>query len=304
MDNMYNVNDGRYVVRGDVNLDDLLNSVPGGVVRAGSDGQVEPLVTPPFGTQVANMLEFLTVEREQRTGVMRYNQGQDSNITKTASGIGALMGAGNSRVELIARIFAETGVRELFLQMLRLVSRYQNRPRIMRMRGQWIPIDPREWEDQLDIAVNVGLGTGSREYVAAQAQAILQIQERLAQAGLGGSLVTPENVYKALKTWLSSVGFKGDGGFFQDPSQTPPQPPKPDPKMIEVQQTGQIEAAKLMLEREKMLLDHHAAMSKLHMDHGHPPPPMPALMAGLNGEVPNMPTPTPMPVGNEPQGVQ
>ena len=312
IDNCYNVNNGRYKVKEgrpgqSVNIDDVMNSIPGGVIRMEMDGDVDVLATPPFGVGQMQLLEFLTVEGERRTGVSRQNQGLNSEETSTSTGISQLMAAGDAVIELIARIIAETGLKSLCKNVLRLVCEHQSRARMVKLRGKWVSFDPREWDTMMDMEIAVGLGMGSRDAVAANAYQILAIQSQIQQAGLGGLLVTPDNVYRALKAFVANRGFAGDGGFFNDPQGQPPPPPGPSPDLItaqakqgevdhnnkKLQLQGLVDAAKLQIERERMLLDHHVEMSKLHMEHGHKPPPAPFFGPGLFGEGPSPSPPGP-----------
>ena len=291
LDNLYFTTNGRWgVIEGKVNLDDVLNNIPGGVVRMEMEGAVFPLAPPPIGQVVLPMMEFLAGERENASGVTRYNQGSDANsLNKTAHGISQIMSASQARVELIARIFAETGVKALFQKILRLIVKHQNKPRVIRLTNKWVPMDPSEWSSQMDVTINVGIGSGSRETIAANSAAIIAMQEKVGMSPFGPQLLTAENVYKSLKSFVQNTGFKGDGGYFTDPTDSKPPPPKPDVALLELEQKGHLETAKLALERDKMLLENHAAMAKLYLDNGQPPPPMPMLSsAGPGVPSPNM----------------
>ena len=306
LDNLYFTTNGRWgVIEGKVNLDDVLNNIPGGVVRMEEAGAVFPLAPPPIGQAVLPMMEFLAGERENASGVTRYNQGTDANsLNKTAHGISQIMSASQSRIELIARIFAETGVKSLFKKILRLIVKHQNKPRVIRLTNKWVPMDPSEWSNQMDVTINVGIGSGSRETIAANSAAIIAMQEKVGMTAFGPQLLTPENVYKSLKSFVQNTGFKGDGGYFTDPADSKPPPPPPNLALLELEQNGHLEMAKLSLERDKMLLENHAAMSKLYLDNGQPPPPVPMLSSagpgvpspnmgapGANGQAPPMPMP-------------
>jgi len=199
------------------------------------------------------------------------------------------MSASQARIELIARIFAETGVKALFKKILRLVVKHQNKPRVIRLTNKWVPMDPSEWSNQMDVTINVGIGSGSRETIAANSAAIIAMQEKVGMTPFGPQLLTAENVYKSLKSFVQNTGFKGDGGYFSDPTDTKPPPPPPNLALLELEQTGHLEMAKLSLERDKMLLENHAAMAKLYLDNGQPPPPVPMLSSSGPGiSSPNM----------------
>ena len=154
MDNMYNQNFGRYaVLEGQANLDDLLTQRPGGVVRVKSPNAVMPLATPSLEPYSFQMLEYLDSVRESRAGVSRMSQGLDENALTshtTATAVNAVMNASQSRVELIARNFAETGVKGLMARIYQLLLKNQDKERVVMLRNEWIPVRPDAWNDKFD----------------------------------------------------------------------------------------------------------------------------------------------------------
>jgi hypothetical protein len=211
LDNLYLTNNARVTaVDGQVNLDDLLTVTPGGVVRVKSPQAVNPITVPPVAGQSFPMLEYLDRIQEKRTGITANSQGLDPNILQntTAAAVAAMQNAAAGRIELIARTFAETGVRDLFLNMLHLVCKYQDKARIVRLEGKYVSIDPREWKSQYDIYINVGLGTGTREQQLTMLSMILQKQEQLlGTPGIGQALVGIEQYRSALGRFVESAGF-------------------------------------------------------------------------------------------------
>jgi hypothetical protein len=182
LDNLYLTNNARVMaVDGQVNLDDLLTVTPGGVVRVKSPQAVQQLTVAPVAGQSFPMLEYLDRIQERRTGITATSQGLDPNILQntTAAAVAAMQNAAAGRMELIARTFAETGVRDLFLNILHLVGKYQDKARIVRLQGKYVSVDPREWKSQYDVYINVGLGTGTREQQLTMLSMILQKQEAL-----------------------------------------------------------------------------------------------------------------------------
>lgn len=152
MDNMYNQNYGRYaVLEGAANLDDLLTQRPGGVVRVKSPNAVTPLATPALEPYSFQMLEYLDGVRESRAGVSRMSQGLNENALTshtTATAVNAVMGAAQSRVELIARNFAETGVKDLMITIYELLLKNQDKERVVKLRNEWVPVRPDVWNDK------------------------------------------------------------------------------------------------------------------------------------------------------------
>jgi hypothetical protein len=221
LDNLYLTNNARVMaVDGQVNLDDLLTVTPGGVVRVKSPQAVQQLSVAPVAGQSFPMLEYLDRIQERRTGITATSQGLDPNILQntTAAAVAAMQNAAAGRMELIARTFAETGVRDLFLNILHLVCKYQDKARIVRLQGKYVSVDPRQWRTQYDIHINVGLGTGTREQQLTMLSMILQKQEALLGTPLGQTLVGIEQYRSVLGRFIESAGFADSSEFFREVS--------------------------------------------------------------------------------------
>ena len=251
LDNMYLANNGRYMaLDGMVNIDDLLTSRPGGIVRVKTFDAVKPMQPPLLGAPAFNLLEYIDVIKENRTGVTRYNQGIDADsLNKTATGINQIMSAAQARVELIARVFAETGVKDLFYAILERVQKHQDHAKVIRLRNEWVPMDPREWTSKFDLTVTVGLGTGSKDMQIQALMQTIQFQMMALQGGL--PIVQPVNIYNTATKLLEAQNIKGHELFFTHPEDVPPQQPQPDPKMVEVQAKMQADQAKLQIQAQK-----------------------------------------------------
>jgi hypothetical protein len=173
----------------------------------------------------------------------------------TASGITQIMTAAQQRIELIARICAETGMTELFRLILYTVTKYQQKERVIRLRGEWVPMDPQNWDTEFDTTINVGLGTGNKDQMLMHLNNIMGMQVKALemQGGAEGPLVRLENIYNTAAKIVENSGLKSAELYFTDPAQNPmpPKQPQPDPEMIKIQQQGQIDQAKLQLETQK-----------------------------------------------------
>ena len=249
LDNMYLQTNGRYfAVEGQVNLDDLLTSRPGGVVRIKQQGAVGPLNQGMAdGRGAMSTLEYMENFLENATGWTRYSQGNDSqSLNKTATGVNIITSRADMRLDLIARNFAE-GFVELFRMMLKLVTQYQDKEDVAKLNGQWTPIDPREWRNQFDVTVNVGLGAGNKDQQVAHLMTLLQVQREALQVGV----TDPEGVYQAAKELAKAMGFKSGEKFFKDPAQQPPVPPQPNPDEIKIQADAQKFQAQSQLDIQK-----------------------------------------------------
>ncbi|HEX8418578.1 MAG TPA: hypothetical protein VF638_01040 [Sphingomonas sp.] len=258
----------REAVEGQVNLDDLLNPTVGGVVRVKQVGMIREL--PSGGANVIDqamqLIESLDADREARTGVTRYNQGMDANsLNKTATGVSIISNASMQRQELVARQYAESFLKPVFLKMLGLVSRHQDKAQVIRLRGKWVEMDPSEWKTGYDMSVSVGLGTGNKDQVMAHLQALLAVQQQIAegQGGPNGPLVTWENIYEVAKQLPATMGLKGNDRFFTDPAPDEgeqggeQQPQQPDPAATQAQAAQQAQA---QAEQEK----HAAELAQKH----------------------------------------
>lgn len=233
LDNMYLQINGRYfAVDGQVNLDDLLASRPGGVVRVKQPGAAGRLDQGMGDSQLGmSMMEYMAGFQEDATGWTRYNQGSDGDsLNHTATGVNIVTNRADMRLDLIARNFAE-GFRNLFRLMLKLVCQYEQREAIVKLRGQWVAVNPREWAQGFDVSLNVGLGTGNRDQQVAHLMALNQQQ----QLGLQVGTATPRNLYEAQKELVKALGYKSADKFFTDPAQVPPKPQPLDPAQVQLQ---------------------------------------------------------------------
>jgi hypothetical protein len=244
LDNMYLANNGRYAISDRVNLDDMLTSRPGGIVRVEGDpgSGIMPLSHPPLPASSFGMVEYMDSMKEKRTGITAYNQGLDSNsLNKTATGVAQIMSAAQQRVELVARTFAETGVKELFKLVHRLVRTTLTKPDIVRMRNKWVEVDPREWEDRKDLSISVGLGAGNKDQQLAHLATILQAQKEALSIGI----TSPEKIYNALAKLTQNAGFKNPEEFWINPANTPEQEGQPNkPSEAEIMVQGQLQIEK------------------------------------------------------------
>ena len=256
LDNLYLINNARTVVEdGAVEIDDLLKVTPGGVIRAEHVDAVKPMVTAPFPPMAFDMLEYLETVKENRTGITKYNQGLDADsLNQTATGITKIMDAAHTRIELVARIFSETGLKDLFVKLLKLFTQNPMKEETVRLRGKWVTYDPRNWNAEMDVEVEVGLGVGQANERIQQLQMILQLYQQLQQAGMGGQLVTEDHVYKTLTKLISAMGFKIPEDFFADPSQNQPEPARPDPKLEEVRADAEVKSEELQLKKGELEL--------------------------------------------------
>lgn len=269
LDNVYLQVNGRYfAVENHVNLDDLLRSRPGGVVRIKTPGAVGRLDQAVGDSGHAmELMELYQAMTEEATGWTRQSSGGNGlQLNQTATQSNIVTNRADSRIEIISRQFAETGFTRLFKKMLRLVTQYQDKAEQVKLGNKWQNIDPREWTNQFDLTINVGLGTGNKDQ---QIQHLMMMkQEQLTALQLG--IATPANVYNANVKLAEALGFKNGDQFFTDPEappdpNAPPKPPAPpDPEVVKAQMEAQKHAAELQAKQQQAEADrqHNAELEQ------------------------------------------
>jgi len=268
------------VVEGQANMDDVLNTEVGGVIRMRQAGAVQPFSVPFVGQAAFPMLGYLDEVRETRTGMSKAAMGlqADALQSTTRAAVAATVSAAQQHLELIARIFAETGMRALFQGILKLVTENQDRARVVRLRNQWVPIDPRSWNANMDVEVDVALGGGTEEQKIAVLTSIAQKQEQIMQTmGPQNPLVSPQQYRNTLVKLVEASGYRNSDEFFLNPAMMPPQPPPPPPPPDPAQLLAEVERQKILadiqnntadleLKRQEMLLADDRARDKQEAD--------------------------------------
>ena len=253
LDNIYAANQPRMVLGPNADTDDAVNTDIGHPIRV-TEGAVNDnftYVAMPYTADASfKAIEYFDQRSEVRTGVSRLTQGLDANaINKTATGVNAITNFSNERQAMIARIFAESGVKRLFKKILELSCKHQTQAIMIKLRGEWVQMNPIEWSDEMDFIPTVGIGTGNRDQQLMHLNTILGIQMEgvKMQGGIQGPLVTGENLYNTVTKLVENAGLKSPELYFTDPKTAQPQEPKPDPEMLKLQQEGQIKQAELQM---------------------------------------------------------
>jgi hypothetical protein len=220
LDNLYLTNNSRVgAVEGQVNLDDLLNSTAGGIIRMKNPNAIVPMVVQSSAAQSFPMLEYLDGEQAKATGVSDMSQGLDANVLQnvSATAVATMTAQSQGKLELIARIFADTGVKNLMKGLLQLVCKYQSEPRALAINGKPMSIDPREWDNQYNVNINVGLGNGTGNEKIAMLQMILGKQEMMIQQyGLANPLVDLKQYRETLAKFINASGYRDDAQFVKE----------------------------------------------------------------------------------------
>lgn len=220
-DNVYQNNYNRIAHSNMVDLDDLLTPRAGGGVGVDTDnpdvaGHIAPIMIQDMSAGIMASIEYIEGERETRTGVTRYSQGLDGEaLNKTATGFRGIMDASQQRLDMIARIFADGGVKEIFKKTVSLMAKHQDTAMQKKVLGEPMEINPKEWGDNTNCRVDVGLGSGDRQEKILNLNNILQIQERFMASGM--VLSDQPKLYSTLEKLIDEVGLKDVNEYFNNP---------------------------------------------------------------------------------------
>lgn len=202
-----------------INIDDFVQGRK--VIRMKAGHSLHEVAMPmnisPLSPQTFTFLEWIEGQKENRTGITRYNQGLDANsLNKTATGISAILGQSSQRLELVARMFAETGLYELFRFMVSLNQKFIDQQTVIRLTNKEMKITPEDLDGSFDLIVNAGISISTKESTIMATQTLLTA---IMQANAAGYMIsTPENVYNLFKKWIESIGFKNYGDYITDPA--------------------------------------------------------------------------------------
>ena len=266
------------IVEGQVNIDDALNNETGAIIRARAPNMVQALTTPFVGQAAFPVLDYLDQIKEGRTGMSKASMGlnPDALQSSTKAAVAATVSASQGRIELTARLMAE-GMRELFKTILFLVTTHQDKPRMIRLRNRWVQIDPRGWDNTMDVNINIGLGNGdTNERIATMMQILAKQESIINQYGLENPVVSPQMYVRTLKKVVELSGFKDASSYFADIPEgwkAPPAPQKPSPEEVLAQVQAesiradiQKKAADLELQRQKMIRDDDFRRDQMNQD--------------------------------------
>ncbi|WP_235999381.1 portal protein [Bradyrhizobium uaiense] len=283
LDNLYLHNNPRVEVSeqhaGPNTLDDLLVSRSGGVVRVKQPGGINWQVVPDITGSIFPAMQYLDAELETRTGLTKQAQGIDANAlqNQSATATAQVFSASQMRIKLMARIIAE-GVRDMFSLVHATIRKHGQQSETVKLRRQWVAVDPREWKERDHMTINVGLGTGGKAQQFAQTMAIANVQKEMVAAGKV-NIVGDTELYNTACELTKIMGHKNANRFFKDPAakdpQTgqllnPPPPPQPDPKtqaiQAQSQATMQEQQQRSQLSQQETQLEAQLAQMKAEID--------------------------------------
>jgi hypothetical protein len=260
LDNIYKINVPKkyvgenFLVDGGMTLEAMMNAAAE-IVPAKDPMAVNYEIVQPMAQHILPVIQQIDEQKNTRTGI-------SPNIslspeTLQQSTMGAFMGAleqAAQRVELITRIFAETGVKQLTHKVHQMIRQHMGKELALKLKGQWVQVNPASWRDRTDLTVNVGLGFGNKEKDMALTMGLLEVQERAAQGGLA----TPQNIYNGLARLVEVAGLKDVDRYFTNPANNPQQE-QPDPMAMMAQ-------AQLQLLQQEQARKDQEAMHKAQLE--------------------------------------
>ncbi len=209
LDNVYATNNNQWLVNERVNIPDFMTSLPGGIKRVKGmepvSGSAEAVMAQPIVGQLLPAIDYFDGVKQHRTGVSESTTGLDPDILKQSTK-GAFMenlNRASQKIEMITRMFAETFVKPLLLEVHALMVKHQDKPKMMKLRGKFVEINPQEWRNRTDLTLKVGLGTGNEEEKRDKLMLVAQGQQQLAQVGL----VNPQKAYNLFTDLVKTMGF-------------------------------------------------------------------------------------------------
>lgn len=247
------------VTEGQANMQDALNNEMGAIIRTRNPGAVQQLTLPFVGQQAFPVLGYLESLAESRTGLSKASMGLNPEHLQstTAIAVSQAASAAQSQLELVGRNLAES-MKKVFRKAYRLIVRHQPKEEMVRLRGQFVPIDPRFWHSDMDVSVNVALGAGTLMERKQALQQILTKQEEMLQAlGMNNPFTTPQQYMQTMAQYTELSGFIDGSRYFGNPNYQPPPPPEPKPTPEEMLTLAQ---------REQTMADMQIAQQRLELD--------------------------------------
>ena len=267
------------IVEGQVNIDDVLNNETGAVIRMRAPNMVQTFAQPFVGQAAFPMLDYVDSIKEDRTGMSKAAMGLNADAlqSSTRAAVNATISASQGRIELTSRLLAE-GMKTLFKKILFLTVTHQDKARMIRLRNEWVQIDPRSWDTSMDVAVNIGLGNGdTNEKLAALAQFSAKQESIINQYGLDNPVVSPQQYVRTLRKMVELSGFKDASSFINDLPDDWKAPAKPEAKPSPEEVLAQVQAqsiqadiqkkaAELELKRQQMMMDDDFRRDQMNQD--------------------------------------
>ena len=204
------------------NIDDALNDDLGAVIRTRGDPRsaVSFSSTPFVGQQALPIIELMNATLQRRTGLSDAAKGLDPKALQSSTmvGVEAIINGQQERTELVARVLAETGFRDVFNGLYNEITEAPNQRRTLRINGKWTDLDTGTFDASMGIEVNPTLGKGSDAIRMMTLQQIKQDQERIMQQfGVTNPVCGIPEYLNTISDMLDIANIKNVGRYFKTP---------------------------------------------------------------------------------------
>lgn len=253
-------------------ITDLLNNTPGRPVRSKGEA-IRPISAGSLAFDVQGALEYVATMGEQRSGIVRNAQGLNPDtLHDTKGGAEMLASAAQKRVRMIARVFAETGVKDLFMGLHDMLRKHGTEVETVKLKGAWVPVSPASWRRRKDMTIDIGVGSGGRmEELAAMRElqgffaSVMEMQAGVAGNPMAGPFVTAKNVYEGGKRYIERLGIKGVDAVWTEPDEQAMQAMMQPPQQEDPAQ-AEMAKAQGQMQMEVMKLNSKAEIDKYRAD--------------------------------------
>jgi hypothetical protein len=262
------------VIEGEVNLGDVMNTEMGAIIRATKPGMLREVTTPFVGKEALPVLDYMDQTKENRTGISKAAAGLDADALQSATkaAVAATLTGAQQHIELMARIFAETGFKRLYKGLLKLAVQHQDQERMVKLRNEWVPVNPAAWDATMDVTVNVALGSGSSEERLQLLTMIYADQKE--QMQFGSPLVDFSTLRNTAARMVELAGFPAVQEFYkpfgpeeqQQYEQQKAQQPG-DPQEEAIKASIELERQKLALDEQKAIWEHERKLREMELDY-------------------------------------
>lgn len=249
-----------------VTIEQLNDNSPGAPVITEDGNSLRPIQNGSLGIDVLGLMEFISADSESRTGIMRYGAGMNpDSLHETKGGSDNQLNAAQKRHRMMARLFAEGGLRDLYLGVHDLARQNATMKDTAELRGKWVEINPSAWKRRKDMIISIGIGSGGTEDELNRLRewrgVVTQLVE--AQGGMTGPLVTEQNIYEAAMSLGEKLRIKGAPLQITNPAEAAKlkeamgvkEEPEVPPEVLKAQAELKIEqetqAARIQLETAK-----------------------------------------------------
>jgi hypothetical protein len=269
---------------GQASVADIMNTAIGAPMRERVTGAIRPVVVPFTGGEMMPVLAFTQEVIERRTGKPKGAAGLDADALQSTGkeAVSAVLGGSQEQSELVARIFCEMALKPLYLGVGKMLATHQPRARVVKLRGNWAEVNPRSWDMNMDVTVNVALGSSFTEKKIATLMSVAADQkEIMTNMGVDNPVVTLPMLVNTRRKILALQGIKDADNYYKQlpPDWKPPAPPQPQPSPDELWIQAEkemnhkktmkelaIKADELQLKREEQEWQHGFEERKLAAD--------------------------------------